>query len=66
MGIVKGVDVALNEEEIRQGIKFFEDNIEIRSITRLKFRDRSTMELKDSQMVKIKFVSNLLPEYLNI
>jgi len=61
-----GVDVTLNEEGIRQGIKFHEEILEIRSITRLKFRDRSTMELKDLQSVKIEFASNLLPESLSI
>jgi len=65
-GIVKGVDLSLNDNEIRQGIKFLDANIEIRSLSRLKYRDRETMELKDSTSVKIEFASNLLPKYLYI
>jgi len=60
------VDIALSEDEIRQGVKFLDDNLEIRNITRLKYRDRTTMELRDSQSVKFEFASNLLPEFLSI
>jgi len=66
IGIVKGIDLSLNESEIRRGIRFPEGNIEIRSLFRLKHRDKSTLELKDSSSVKIEFASNLLPEYLSI
>jgi len=41
-GIVRGVDLSLSENEIRQGIKFLDGNIEIRFLSRLKFRDRET------------------------
>jgi len=66
LGIVRGIDLSLSEDEIRQGIRFFEDNLEIRSVTRLKFRDRTNIELKNFSTVKIEFASNLLPEYLSI
>jgi len=67
MGIVKGVDLSLwSESEIRQGIRFPEGNLEIRSLSRFKYRDKYTMELKNSSTVKIEFASNLLPEYLSI
>jgi len=65
-GIVKEVDLSLTENEIRQSIKFPDGNIEVRSLSRLKLRDRETMELRDSSSVKIEFVLYLLPEYLNI
>jgi len=40
--------------------------IDIKSITRLKFKDKNNNnELKDTS-IKIKFVSNLLPEYISI
>jgi len=60
------MDLSLNESEIRQGIKFQNRNIEIRSLSRLKYRDRDIIELRDSATIKIEFTSNLLPEYLNI
>jgi len=63
-GVVRGVDISLSEDEIRQGVKFLDNNMEIR--TRLKYRDRFTMKLKDSQSVKMEFALNLLPEYLSI
>jgi len=62
--IVRSVDLSLSEEEIRQGIRFPDNSVEIRS--RLKYRYRDTMELKDFSTIKIEFVSNLLPEFLNI
>jgi len=65
-GIVRGVDLSLSEEEIRQGIGFPDNSIEIRFISRLKYRDRNTMELKNSSMIKVEFVSNLPPEFMNI
>jgi len=65
-GIVNGVDLSLSDYEIRQGIKFPDGNINIRSLSWLKYRDRDTMELKDSSSVRAKFASNLLPEYLYI
>jgi len=40
-GIVRGVDLALSPEEIHKGIKFMDRPIEIKSITRLKFRDKN-------------------------
>jgi len=43
IGIVKGVDMSLNESEIRRGIRFPEGNLEIRSLSRLKYRDKSTL-----------------------
>jgi len=58
--------ISLSEDEIRQGIVFSDNNIEIRSLSRLKYRDKSTMELKDSSMIKIEFASNLLSEFLNV
>jgi len=66
IGIVKGVDLSLSDNEIRQGIKFPDGNIGVRSLSRLKYRDREIMELRDSSSVKIEFASNLLPEYLYI
>jgi len=66
IGIVKSIDASLNESEICRGIRFPEGNIEIRTLFRLKYRDKSTLELKDSSSVRIEFASNLLPEYLSI
>jgi len=60
---VRGVDTSLSVEEILQGIKFFGQNIHIKSITRLKFRDRNNNnQLTDSSTIKIEFMSDLLPE----
>jgi len=58
--------MSLNEEEIRQDIIFSDNNMEIRSISRLKYRDKNTMELKSSLTIKVEFVSNLLPEFMYI
>jgi len=58
--------MTLSEEEIHQGIVFPDNNIEIRFISRLKYWDRNTMELKSSSTIKVEFVSNLLPEFMNI
>jgi len=39
--------------------------IEIRSISRLKFRDKNkNNELRYSSTIKIEFASNLLPKYI--
>jgi len=56
--------MSLNENEIRQRIKFLGD-IKIKSITRLKFRDKISKELRNSSTVK-EFAANLLPEYISI
>jgi len=40
--------------------------LEIKSIIRLKYRDKNNNKLKDSSTVRIEFVSNLLPEFISI
>jgi len=40
-GIVKGVDLSLSIDEIYKGIRFMDRPIILKSITRLKFRDKS-------------------------
>jgi len=41
--------------------------LEIKSITRLKYRDKNNNnELKDSITIRIEFMSNLLPEFISI
>jgi len=40
-GIVKGVNISLSIEEIFQRIKWMDRPLKIKSITRLKFRDRN-------------------------
>jgi len=66
-GIVKGVDVSLSIEEICQGIKWMDRPLEIKLITRLKFRDRNNNnDLKDSSTIKIEFLFNLFLEFLSI
>jgi len=66
-GIVRGVDLALSLKEIHKGIKFMDRSIEIKSILRLKFRDKNNNnELKDSSTIKIEFLSNLLPKFISI
>jgi len=65
--VVRGVAVSLSVEEIYQGIKWRDRPIKIKSITRIKFRDRNNNnELRDSSSVKIEFLSNFLPEYISI
>jgi len=56
-GIVKSMDLSLSDNEIRQGIGFPDNIIEIRSLSRLKYRDKN-MKLKDSSTIKIEFASN--------
>jgi len=66
-GIVRGVDLALSVEEILRGIKFMDRPIKIKSITRLKYRDKNNNnKLKDSSSINIEFLSNLLPEFISI
>jgi len=66
-GVVRGVDPSLSKEEIMQGIKWRDRPMEIRAIERLKYRDsRNNNELRESNSVKIDFVTNLLPEYISI
>jgi len=66
-GNVRGMDLALSLEEIHKRIKFRNKPIKIKSITRLKFRDKNNNnELKDSSSIKIEFLSNLLPEFISI
>jgi len=66
-GIVKGVDLDLTIDEIYKGIRFMDRPIALKSITRLKFRDKNhNNELKDSSSIKIEFLSNLLPEFISI
>jgi len=65
--IVRGVDLALSPDEIHKGIKFMDRPIEIKSITRLKFKDKNNNnKLKDSSSVKVEFLSNLFPEFISI
>jgi len=65
-GIVRGVDLSLSLEEIHKGIKFMDRPIEIKFISRLKFRDKNNNnELRDSSSVKIEFLSNFL-EFISI
>jgi len=53
-GIVRGVDMALSLEEIHKGIKFMDRPVEIRSISKLKFKDKNNNnELTDSFSIKI-------------
>jgi len=67
IGIVRGVDPSLSVEEIFQGLKWLDRPLEIRSIERLKFRDKNNdNELRISSSVKIEFVSNFLPEFISI
>jgi len=64
---MRGVDPSLSLEETVQGIKWKDRSMEIRSIERLKYRDiRNNNELRESNTVKIDFVSNLLPEFISI
>jgi len=66
-GIVRGVDLNLLIDEIYKGIKFMDRPIALKSITRLKFRDKNyNNELRDSFSIRIKFLSNLLPEFISI
>jgi len=66
-GVVRGVDPTLTIEEIVQCIKWRDRPMEIRSIERMKYRDfRNNNELRESNSVKINFVSNLLPEFISI
>jgi len=65
-GIVREVDLSLSLEEIHKGIKFMDRPIEIKSISRLKFRGKNNNELRDSFSVKIEFLSNFLPEFISI
>jgi len=66
-GIVRGVDLNLSIEEIYKGIKFMERPLEIKSITKLKYRDKNyNNELRDSSSIKIEFFSNLLLEFISI
>jgi len=66
-GIARGVDPSLSVDEILQGIKWRDRPMEIKSVERLSYRDsRNNNELKISSSIKIEFVSNLLPEYVNI
>jgi len=51
-GIVRDVDTALSLEDIHKGIKFMDRSVEIRSIIRLKFRDKNNNnELRDSSSI---------------
>jgi len=64
---VKSVNISLTDEEILQGIKCIDNLIEMKSISKLKYRDKSNNnELRDSSSVKIKFLSNLLLEFISI
>jgi len=66
-GVVRGVDPSLSIDEILQVLKWRDRPMEVRSIERLKFRDmRNNNELKESNSIKIDFVSNLLPEFISI
>jgi len=66
-GIVRGVDLNLSIEDINKGIKFMDRPIAIKSITRLKYRDKNfNNELRESTSIKIEFLSNLLPEFISI
>jgi len=57
----------MTDEEVRQGIKWIDNPIEIKSISRFKYRDKNNNnELRDSSSIKLVFLSNLLPEYLVI
>jgi len=59
--------MALSLEEIHKNIKFMDRSIEIKSITRLKFRDKNNNnELRASSLIKIDFLSNLLPKFISI
>jgi len=46
-------------------VLFPDNSLEIRSLSRLKYRDKATMELRDSSTIKIEF-ANLLPKFLSI
>jgi len=65
--IVRGIDLNLSIDDIYKGIKFMDRPIAIKSITRLKYRDRNfNNELRDSASIKIEFLCNLLPEFILI
>jgi len=65
--IVRGVDLNLSIDDINKGLKFMDRPIAIKSITRLKYRDKNyNNELRDSTSIKIEFLSNLLPEFISI
>jgi len=64
---VRGVDLNLSIDDINKGIKFIDRPIAIKSITRLKYRDKNyNNELRDSASIKIEFLSNLLPKFISI
>jgi len=66
-GVVRGVDLNLSIDEIHKGIKFMDRPIAIKSITKLKYRDRNyNNELRDSFSIRIEFLSNFLPEFISI
>jgi len=55
VGMVRGV-VSLSVEEIYQEVKWRDRPIEIKSITRMKFRDRNNNnELRDSSLSRLNF-----------
>jgi len=67
VGIVRCVDPFLTVEEIFQGLKWLDRPVEIRSIERLKFKDKNKdNELRVSSSIKMEFVSSLLPEFISI
>ncbi|KYM94047.1 hypothetical protein ALC62_15338 [Cyphomyrmex costatus] len=66
-GIVRGVLVDLNVDEIKEGITWPNNPLQINHIERLKFKDRfNNLELKDSSSIKIDFLSERLSEYIYI
>jgi len=51
LGVMRGIDTSMIDEEIFQRIKWIDKPIEIKSISGLKFRDKNNNELKDSSSV---------------
>ncbi|XP_071567731.1 uncharacterized protein [Temnothorax nylanderi] len=65
-GVIRNVDASLSCEEILDGISWPKGSVKILSLERMKYKDKTSDEIKDSLSIKATFASNLLPEFVYI